>query len=203
MDTIKLPSKQIQKAAFAGLVAGLLLLTVLRFFIVSESVHYHANFAVFINGERENFEGSLYYEEVQACSADKIGPRTRVHMHQPDNNVAHVHDAGATWGNLFENLGWTLGNRLISDGVEVYESDSDNELVFILNGQRTRNIANLVIGDEDRLLISYGSSETETSQQFGQVEDTAPLFNDQGDPGACQGSDEESFVDRLKRALYK
>lgn len=54
----------------AGIVLGALALLVIRFFTYSPpQVHYHANFAVYINGQREQFKGPQYYQEVAVCSS--------------------------------------------------------------------------------------------------------------------------------------
>src|SRR5439155_147962 len=93
---------------------GLLLMVVFRFIVYKpNTVHYHANFALYINGQRDQFQGPGYYEEVTACMNNHSGdPKTRVHMHNNVNSVVHVHDDGATWGQLFANLGYTLSDTL-------------------------------------------------------------------------------------------
>ena len=94
-----------------GFVGGFLWLAGLRYFIAQpEEVHYHANFAVFINGERELFELPTYYEEVAACTtAYHDNPKGRVHMHGEVNDVIHVHDARVTYGNFFHLiLAWRM-----------------------------------------------------------------------------------------------
>src|SRR4051794_34250581 len=94
-----------------GAILGALVLLGIRFFSYSpEHVHYHANFAVYLNGAREEFKGSQYYQEVNVCSADgNISlPQQRTHMHENINSVIHVHDHAVTWGQFFNNLGWSV-----------------------------------------------------------------------------------------------
>jgi len=197
-------NKSILKYVLAGMAIGLLWFVVIRaLFFYPEHVHYHANFAVFINGEREQFESPIYYEDTLACSQDETdNPRGRVHLHQPNNDVVHVHDHAATWGNFFENIGWALGNSFIKTDTELFQDRMDGELVFILNGERTRQVADRVIGNEDRLLISFGdASDTELETQFAAIADDAGQFNTKPDPASCSGPTNPSILERLRFGL--
>src|ERR1700752_157532 len=67
-----------------GFLGGVLWCGAMRYFLVHEhEVHYHANFAVYINGQREEFKEFFYFEEIAACSdAYADNPKGRVHMHE-------------------------------------------------------------------------------------------------------------------------
>lgn len=187
-----------------GLVIGALWLIGLRYATYqSDAVHYHANFAVYINGNREPFDSFAFYEEVQSCGGDAIfNPKTRVHMHEQVNHVVHVHDAAATWGHLFANLGYTLGNDLISTDNETFIEDDTNELTFILNGQETRSIANQTIRSEDVLLINFGDDSGDALQQrYDSIGKDAGEYNGLYDPSACAGGRPLTFGERLKEAV--
>ena len=190
-------------ASLLGFLLGVAWVFSMRFILyMPDEVHYHANFGVFINGQREMFTGPGYYEEVSACSQDEsANPRGRVHMHQPDSDVVHVHDAGATWGNLFENIGLNLTNGSVQTAQGIFIGGQGGELVFMLNGQRTRSIANVVIGDEDRLLISFGPAGADLQTQYDQVADTAGVFNESYDPAGCTSSNEPTLTERFKHAI--
>ncbi len=73
-------------------------------------VHYHANMAVYIDGKAWDFSKSIYMEEVSRCNVTTdVRPEDRIHLHDNDGNLVHVHVAASTWGDLFSNLGWTFG----------------------------------------------------------------------------------------------
>jgi hypothetical protein len=76
-------------------------------------------------------------------------------------------------------------------------------VTYILNGEEVSNITNKVIGDKDRLLVSYGSSsKDELSNQFDTVATTAEKYNITKDPASCSGGhSEDSIKDRLKNLL--
>ncbi len=188
-----------------GVVVGLLLFFGLRFaFVKSDAVHYHANFALYVNGVRDEFKGPGYYEEVQACSADhQDDPKSRVHMHNQENALVHVHDHAATWGALFANLGYTLGDTTLVTNQGTYLSNEDGHLTFILNGNPVTNVANRVIGNEDVLLINFGNQDnTSLQKEYDAIPRTAHKENQEKDPASCGGASTSlSLLDRFKGAL--
>ena len=54
-----------------GLILGVLSLGMARFAFVAPppAVHHHANFAVFVDGQRLDLSGDRYMEDVTACAA--------------------------------------------------------------------------------------------------------------------------------------
>jgi hypothetical protein len=190
----------------ASLVAGAVLVFGIRFFTYQppEEVHYHANFALYLNGQREEFKDAHYYTEVEMCTGDTEDiPTERAHMHDEINNVVHVEDNAVTWGNFFENLGWTLGPNFIAkpDGM-VYQAGGNTKLHIMLNGQDYTDLGNMagrVIKDKDRLLISFGEeSNAAVQDQYRAVPTTAEHYDNTPDPASCSGGHGGSMSDRLK-----
>jgi len=189
----------------AGLLLGALIILVVRLATYTPpSTHYHANFALYINGQREEFKGPQYYEEVAACTSHgPIQPAQRAHMHDNINSVVHVHDDGVTWQQFFNNLGWTLAPNFIQDAQQkLYVEDDTNKLNVMLNGQNLTdltNIANQTIRDRDRLLISYGDIDSRALQtEYTSVPNTAKHYDETKDPASCAGQMQQaSFSDRL------
>ena len=164
--------------------------------------HYHANFALFINGEREPFAEGTFYEEVAACGGEENDPLARVHLHDQISDVVHVHDASATWGNFFENLGFTLGNNVMYARATTYVNSDDARLSFVLNGEQVRSIAAKTIQDEDVLLVSYGTENSEELMaQYDQITQNASEYNAVADPAACAGTQYIGYFDRIKLVL--
>lgn len=176
------------------LVLGAAIVLGIRFFTYKpDDVHYHANFAVYINGERQQFKGQQYYEETEMCAVNtSVTPGTRAHMHDNVNNVVHVEDHAVTWGQFFSNLGWTLGPSFIAspDGV-IYNENSDNRLNIILNGQDYTDLgdmSNTVIKDQDKLLVSFGDESNEVLQQeYRTIPSSAHRYDITKDPASCSG----------------
>ena len=193
----------------AGIAAGVLGLGLARlaFLPAIEVVHYHANWAMWVEGERVDFSGDRYMEDVAACSAaaESITAPQRVHMHNNEPDVVHVHHGGATWGHLLQNLGWGLGSDWVyTDHGELYRADGPKELTFILNGLLAPPAANRVIRPGDRMLISFGAEAPDQllRDQFPSVLANAPEFDESFDPAGCQGNAAETFGERLGRAFW-
>jgi len=186
-----------------GVILGALIILVIRFATYKpDAVHYHANFAVYINGQREQFKSPRYYEETAgpSCSSEEHSddPAERAHMHMPVNDVVHVHDHAVTWGIFFQNLGWALGNDYIHTVDQYYPADPQHQLTFILNGKKINGAANRVIGDEDKLLINYGDQSTDQLQaEYKAIPATAHKYDVSKDTAACGAKTTPTFHDRL------
>ncbi len=189
----------------SGLLIGAALFVIYRALVSqNEVVHYHANFAVYVNGKQDKFEGPGYYEEVTTCNVhDHNDLKSRAHMHGNNSHVVHVHADSVTWGNFFANLGYAVGDNVISDGHTAYvEGQDDKHLTFMLNGQKVDSIANQIIKSEDVLLIDYGNdSDTTLKQYFEGIPKDAHKFNVTADPAACSGGETYDVKSRLKDAL--
>jgi hypothetical protein len=171
----------------------------------SDSVHYHANFSLFVQGQREEFKSFAFYEEVAACATDqKNNPKDRVHMHDQNSQLVHIHAPGATWGHLMANLGITLGDGVLElYNAQVYQNSGGEKLTFWLNGQPVQSINNRLIGSEDRLLINFGNDDQSTLQQrYDSIASDAGEYNGKYDPGSCSGGHQLTFWQRLKKAAW-
>lgn len=198
-------SKRIAAALFIGFLAGVLWLVLIRLATYRQDiVHYHANFALYINGQREAFDNFTYYEEVASCGTDENNnPKARVHMHDNVNSVVHVHDNASTWGHFFANLGLSLSNDTLHTETGVYADGLDGKrLQFILNGEEVGGIANQTIRSKDVLLINYGDEEQAAIQsRYDEVPSDAGEYNSRHDPASCKGSESLTFGQRLREAI--
>jgi hypothetical protein len=190
----------------AGALLGVLGFGLYRFLSVDfEHTHYHANFAVYINGEKEQFEGFAYYEELTGCSLDTGPyPRGRAHMHEPENGLVHLHDEAVTWGNFFENLGFSVGRNHVSTPTDTYVKSDNLDITYVLNGEvvSVSNIASKEIVDTDRLLVAVGADKSESLEFFESVVPAnAAEFNESSDPGTCSSGENHGFTDRLREVF--
>lgn len=188
-----------------GFVLGMIGLIGLRFATLQDAtVHYHANYALYVNGVRDEFKSFTFYEEIQSCSSDDADNiKAKVHMHDQESELVHVHQAGTTWGQFFANMGYGLSNKAITTDAGVFVDDQDSkQLTFILNGQPTTSVANQIIKSEDVLLISYGNEDNETLQKRADdIPRTAAEANRKDDPASCAGSHKMTTTERLKAAV--
>lgn len=191
-----------------GVAVGILAFGLIRFAASPwpDPVHYHANWALFIDGERVDLSADRYMEDVDACvGGERLLPSQRVHMHEGIDHVVHVHDDGVTWGHFLTNLGFTLGHgTLVTDTGRRLAVEEGRNLTFVLNGFAVPNISNRLVESGDRLAISYGAETPEEvrGKQFPQVPDDAEEYNERQDPAGCAGRDEAGFFERLRRAFW-
>jgi hypothetical protein len=186
-----------------GIVIGFVFFVGLRAALQKDhSTHHHANFAVYINGQKEDFNNFTFYEEVQSCSADgHENPKHRVHMHNNKNHLVHVHDGGATWGHFFANLGYGLTNNSVKTDAGIFVDGADGkELTFFLNRQPVESLANRVIESGDTLLIDYGDAAG-IDTKYQQIPQDADEHNHKQDPSSCAGSGELTIKERVRRAF--
>jgi hypothetical protein len=169
-------------------------------------VHYHANWAIVVDGQRVDLTGNHFMEDVYQCMADPTAqrPEDRVHMHENDHDVVHVHASGVAWGHLLSNLEIGIGDDYLEVGDVRLETDEQRSLKFVLNGAPVRSIRNLQVGDQDRLLVSFGSESFDEvlSSQYAQVASNAGEYNTMPDPASCSGQAEATLGDRIRRAFW-
>jgi len=194
----------------ATFVAGALALGGARFLFAAPdpATHYHANFAVFVEGERLDLSADRYMEDVGACALEPaaVAPRERVHMHANEDHVIHVHHPGVSWGHFFQNLGMSLGSDyLVLDDGRMLASDSAGTLKFVLNGRPLGGLAGETIRSGDRALISFGraSAAEVLDTQYPRVAADAEAYNEESDPATCRGHGEAGTLERLRAAFWR
>jgi len=191
-----------------GAVAGVLTIGGVRYTMQEppHTVHFHANWAIFVDGARLPLTENRYMEDVMTCAADAAhqDPEDRVHMHVNNHDIVHVHAPGVAWGHLLSNLDFGLGDDYLYTDQARLESTPERSLKFILNGKRVSTIRNVPIRDQDRLLISFGPESVEEviATQFPQVASDAAQYNEMPDPASCSGAIEETMGSRLRRAFW-
>jgi hypothetical protein len=207
-DELKVRVQSVPRRTLALLgilfLSGAVFAFALRFVLVERvETHYHANFAVYVNGTREPFDSFTFYEEIASCSDGKNNPKARVHMHDQISHVVHVHDTAVTWGHLFESLSYGLSRKaLVTDAGVFIDGVDGKELTFILNGKPVNDATGMVINSEDVLLVDYGdSSEGQLQVRYDEITKDADEYNKKPDPSACKGGQDEPLKDRFLRTL--
>ena len=166
-----------------------------------ESVHYHADFHLYINGQRQLFDNPSFYEEASACSAtNQKKPASRAHMHDGAGSLIHVHDRAVTYGHLFDNLGFGLSDRVLETRQRAYVDGPDGQLRFILNGQPALYLADRVIASQDVVLIDFGDDPRALLlERYEEIPHLAAEANLVQDPAGCLGAGEAPSLWRSLR----
>ncbi len=66
-----------------------------------QKVHWHADFAIFIDGKQFEFDGDY-------ISHDEDEQSIYAHIHDPRHTVAHIHYEQTTWSEFLRSLQWNL-----------------------------------------------------------------------------------------------
>jgi len=157
-----------------------------------QPIHEHADFAVFIRGERLDFSDDRF------VSTEDKELSENVHIHNPRHTVVHIHRESTTWDEFFRSLGFQLNDPSLlgvtpettflkmPDGT-TYSASTTETFKFYVNGVKVDGIASYNISDLDRVLISFGSeTEEEVLAQLAQVTDEACIPSgrcvERGDP---------------------
>jgi hypothetical protein len=195
-------------AVALGAVAGIIVIGLARFALApaQAAVHFHANWALFIDGQRLDLSHDRYMEDVVACGhGGQVAPEGRVHMHNGEDHVVHVHHDGVSWGHFFQNLGFAAsrGFLALDDGRILTADDGGRTLKYVVNGIVVDDVVTRMIRPGDRLLVSFGpeSPEEVLRTQFPQVAEDAPIYDTHDDPGACAGEGHSHRGDRWRRAF--
>jgi len=145
------------------------------------SAHDHADFAVFINGEKIDFSLAKYQSKVPD-DPSLCGDTSKLsHLHAGDGNVVHKHATGVTWQYFLGNLNITLEKNCITINLDdTYCTNKEDKLSFIENGKEVSELGE--IKDLSKVLISYGTEDLQA--QYAQVTDEAKL---QGKGASCSG----------------
>ena len=148
--------------------------------------HMHANFAVFINGQQFDFDKPEFM-----IAEDETPKSNNVHLHIPRADVVHVHTTLTTWDEFFTSIGFTLTDPSFAgitpertclampDGKQ-WCSQQGATWKFIANGVPVDGLADVNIGDLDRMLFSYGPETVQQvlEQQWPKVSDTACIVSE-------------------------
>lgn len=151
-----------------------------------QEVHWHADFAIYIDGEQIDFSDPQFISDVD----NPISPNA--HIHEPRYHIVHVHRESSTWGEFLDSLGMALTDVSITtaDG-ETYMSDETSTLKFYKNGVRVDSLRLSPISDLDRVLITFGDeTEDELAEQLASVTDEGCIVSglcvDREPPGGIE-----------------
>lgn len=164
-------------------------------------VHYHANFAIFIDGKKQDFSRTEFMH-IEPCTeegsehSEEEGEKAELHDNIGD--VVHVHDEKASWQDLFETMKYDIKSKIAKD---------NNSTRFYLNGNTENDVLEKVIGKHDRLLISIAADESLQKEdvlkrEFEKIGKDASLY-DSGKKTSetCGQSPKRSFFKRMRIAF--
>jgi hypothetical protein len=127
-----------------------------------QPVHWHADFALYIRGERFDFN------KPEFVSKEGEEKNPWVHIHEPRYGVVHAHREQTTWDEFLTSLGFSLTDTSLTlPSGEKLETNATEQLKFYVNGVRIDTLMFQDILDLNQVLITYGS-ETDAEVLGGQ-----------------------------------
>lgn len=136
-------------------------------------VHYHADFALYINGQRFDFVQEKY------MSTENKTLSNFAHLHDLNGNIIHKHASGITLEFFLETVDMKLNDTcfILDDGAS-YCNERNKKLKMYVDGKRNDKFADYDLQDEDRILVSYGDeSEEEIQAQIQSVTEEACIYS--------------------------
>ena len=165
----------------AYLLTGLILLAWVGFRFYEESLyktHIHANFKVFIDGKELDFAKPEFMTE------SKEDRSRKVHLHDLNGGVAHVHYPGITWQDFFQSLQMPLAEHCLDLG-----TGKTCSLRFFVNGNEIQDLAQTEIRDLDKVLITNSQN---VQEQLAAIADDACVYSNKcPERGVPKGMEEK------------
>ncbi len=133
--------------------------------------HIHADFKVYIDGHAIDF-----------AKRDYMVKAPYVHIEGMNGDVIHVHATGVTIGEFFRTLGMKFGAQCFTlNKKQKYCTGDSKTLKFYVNGEPNDLYDDYLIGDQDKILISYGNDmPEEIEKQLSSITDYARIESGSG-----------------------
>jgi len=136
-------------------------------------LHYHADFAMYLHGERYNFSQKKY------MSTENKSLSNFAHFHDMNGNIIHKHAEGVTLGFFLETLNIKLNATcLMLDNGASYCTEGNKEWKMYVGGEHNDQFDTYDVQDEDKILLSYGDElEEEIKRQLNSLSDEACIYS--------------------------
>lgn len=137
-------------------------------------VHVHADFAVYMNGDRLDFSQTEYQSSVSHEKDEDV------HLHDGDGKVVHRHAEGVTFTQFLNSVGYELtSDCFTTDTNEQYCINASSTLAFFVNGNPADKTT-YIPQEEDRILLTYGPADSDIKSQLASITDESCIHT-----GSC------------------
>ena len=165
--------------------------------------HTHADFAVWINGEKLDFSAEKYMpsepaepeetssqffpraaahsgviHETSEEAADHDNLQQYLHLHDGNGHIIHRHKPGLSIGDFFTSIGFTMTAECLTlDTGEEYCNNGKNHWKMFINEAEVAMNPSYVFADLDRILLTYSASDTAYIDQLKDLTNDACLYS--------------------------
>ncbi len=133
--------------------------------------HTHADFAVFVDGEKLDFSDEKYMSNEQKHLSQYL------HLHDGLGSVIHRHKPGLALGEFLSSLGLTMEKDCMTLDSQQLCNDGKQRWKMVVNGGERSLDPSYVFKDTDKILLTYGASDTLWENESQQVTDDACLYS--------------------------
>jgi hypothetical protein len=132
--------------------------------IPPQTVHVHADFALYIHEEHIRFTDDRYQSSAESVKHPDM------HFHDNIDTVVHRHAEGITLAEFFAAMNVTLTDTCLTldDGVS-YCEDTQNVLHLYVNGTSVDTLPQYIVQEKDQLLLYYGQFDQERIDNYLQT----------------------------------
>ena len=144
--------------------------------------HTHADFALFIEGERMDFSDAKYMSHGDNYDKEEHEAHGHqhdyLHLHDGVDHLIHRHKSGLSVGEFFGSLGMQFTSLCMTDdtGRSVCRDGSKRWRLFI-NGEERAYNPNYVFKDMDQVLFTFGSDDAQIAEQIKAMTNDACIYS--------------------------
>lgn len=146
--------------------------------------HTHADFAIYLEGEKLDFSSPEYMSESEGEETDEDHEahghkhHPYLHLHDGIGHVIHQHKPDLAFGEFLSSLGFTMTQQCLTldSGVMVCPEGSKKWQMFV-NGQEHPLDPEFHFKDRDKILLTYGTSSEQIKKQLEAMTDDACLYS--------------------------
>ena len=154
-------------------------------FPIYNSIHIHADFAIYIDGEKINFNDDLYQ------STNKVARHQFQHLHDNQDEVLHIHAKYQSIGDFFSSLEFSLEEDCLYIQAKKMNVCKDEGLKLFVNGKKyKRNYSSYVPKDLDEFLLTNSTQENEIQKQISNITDKACIHSEK-----CKNTTGEKIIE--------
>lgn len=117
----------------------------------SPDLPYKAKFAIYTNNTFRVFTAAKYHNRSPDAYIQAVSPNTVI-----------VTKVGITWGDFFKTIHLNINKECLTTGTgETFCNNQNSQLKFYLNDKIQKNLLEMEISPNDKILITYGDEAEE------------------------------------------
>lgn len=177
------PRYQAMLCTLAGIVVFVTSAVIIRPSKNPDPNHTHADFAVWIQNERVDFAKPEYMSGLSTDdhSVEHEGDHDKYfHLHDGNGDVIHRHKPDLTLAEFFATIGMKMTDTCFTVGEQApvcNDATAGKVWHMVINGQEDAFNPSYAFRDLDKILLTYGSDESQMYEQYKALTDEACLFS--------------------------